>query len=57
MNAPERRSISLAGLSLIGAGAVLGLTLAVPASASASEGSRATQTESAAVVKKDHPDK
>lgn len=57
MNAPERRSISLAGLSLIGAGAVLGLTLAVPASASASEGSRTTQTESAAVVKKDHPDK
>lgn len=28
MNAPDRRKVSLAGLGLIGAGAVLGLTLA-----------------------------
>ena len=33
MDKPDRRPISLAGLGLIGAGAVLGLTLAAPASA------------------------
>jgi len=55
VNTPERRSISLAGLSLIGAGSVLGLALAVPASAS--EGPRPQQTESVAVVKNDRPDR
>jgi hypothetical protein len=35
VNAPDRRSVSLAGLSLIGAGAVLGLALVVPASPAA----------------------
>lgn len=33
MEKPDRRPVSLAGLGLIGAGAVLGLTLAAPASA------------------------
>ena len=33
MNEPERRRISLAGLGLIGAGAVLGLALAGPGAA------------------------
>lgn len=32
MNEPERRKVSLAGLGLISAGAVLGLALAGPAS-------------------------
>ena len=57
MNTPERRSISLAGLSLIGAGSVLGLALAVPASASAADNSRPQQTDSAAVVKNDRPER
>ena len=57
MNPPERRSVSLAGLSLIGAGAVLGLALAVPASAAATDGARASTTDSAQVVEKDHPDR
>ena len=34
MNEPERRKVSLAGLGLIGAGAVLGLALAAPGAAS-----------------------
>jgi hypothetical protein len=33
VNEPERRKVSLAGLGLIGAGAVLGLALAGPAAA------------------------
>jgi len=57
VNPPERRSVSLAGLSLIGAGAVLGLALAVPASASAADGARPPQTDSAQVVDKDLPDR
>ena len=50
MNPPERRSVSLAGLGLIGAGAVLGLSLAVPASGASTEPVRPARTESAAVV-------
>lgn len=57
MNPPERRSIPLTGLSLIGAGAVLGLALAIPAPASAADNSRPARTESAAVVDKDSPDR
>ncbi|MEV6299463.1 hypothetical protein AB0M02_08670 [Actinoplanes sp. NPDC051861] len=37
MEKPERRPVSLAGLRLIGAGAVLGLALAVPASPAQAE--------------------
>ena len=56
MNPPERRSVSLTGLSLIGAGAVLGLALAVPAAAPDSA-RPAPQADSAQVVDKDHPDR
>jgi hypothetical protein len=38
MEKPDRRPISLAGLGLISAGAVLGLALATPASAAPSGG-------------------
>jgi hypothetical protein len=37
MEKPDRRPVSLAGLGLISAGAVLGLTLAAPASAAPSD--------------------
>lgn len=58
MNPSDRRSVSLAGLSLIGAGAVLGLALSAPASpASASaDGARPVRTETSATVDRDHPD-
>ena len=59
MNAPERRSVSLAGLRLIGAGAVLGLALAVPspASGSSSDTARRSPSDSAQVVEPDRPDR
>jgi uncharacterized protein (DUF1501 family) len=57
VNAPERRSVSLAGLGLIGAGAVLGLALAVPASASAADNARPPRTDSGQVVENDRPDR
>ena len=57
MNPPERRSVSLTGLSLIGAGAVLGLALAAPAAAAPDGGRPAQQTDSAQVVDKDLPDR
>jgi hypothetical protein len=56
VNQPEKRSISLAGLSLIGAGAVLGLALAVPASPASADSARPARTEAAAVVDQDRPD-
>ena len=37
MEKPDRRPVSLAGLGLISAGAVLGLALATPASAAPSD--------------------
>jgi hypothetical protein len=37
MEKPDRRPISLAGLGLVSAGAVLGLALAAPASAAPSD--------------------
>jgi uncharacterized protein (DUF1501 family) len=57
VHAPERRSVSLAGLGLIGAGAMLGLALAVPTPASAAGSSHPAKTEAATVVDKDHPDR
>jgi hypothetical protein len=57
VNPPERRSVSLAGLSLIGAGAVLGLALAVPASAAPPDSVRPARTDSASVVERDLPDR
>jgi hypothetical protein len=56
VNPPQRRSISLAGLRLIGAGSVLGLALAVPAPASVTGSQRPAQNGPAAVVDKDRPD-
>jgi uncharacterized protein (DUF1501 family) len=57
VHAPERRSVSLAGLGLIGAGAMLGLSLAIPTPATAAGSSRLAQTDSATVVEKDRPDR
>ena len=57
MNPPERRSVSLTGLSLIGAGAVLGLALAVPTSAASPDAARPTRTDSASVIERDLPDR
>ena len=52
MNAPERK-VSLAGLSLIGAGAVLGLALSVPAAPASADPGRQTRTETSATTEKD----
>jgi hypothetical protein len=40
MEKSERRPVSLAGLGLIGAGAILGLTLAAPAQAAPTDSPR-----------------
>ena len=53
----ERRSVSLAGLSLIGAGAVLGLALSVPATPASADNGRPAAAETSAVVEKDLPDR
>jgi hypothetical protein len=45
MEKNERRPVSLAGIGLIGAGAVLGLTLAAPATAAPSENPRSSVAE------------
>lgn len=47
MEKPARRPISLAGLGLIGAGAVLGLALAAPAAATPSDPPRPEATPAA----------
>jgi hypothetical protein len=57
VNQPERRSVSLAGLSLIGAGTVLGLALSVPAPPASADSARPAKTETSAVVDKDRPDR
>jgi hypothetical protein len=57
VHAPQRRSVSLAGLGLIGAGAVLGLSLAVPAAASAAPNTRPAKSDSATVAEKERPDR
>lgn len=56
MEKPERRPISLAGLSLIGAGAALGLMLAAPAAAASPDSARPTKSDSSTVVEQDRPD-
>jgi hypothetical protein len=54
---PDRRPVvSLAGLSLIGAGAVLGLALSVPAAASSPDSPGPAKPGSAAVAEQDRPD-
>jgi hypothetical protein len=57
VNPPDRRTVSLAGLGLAGAGAVLGLALAVPATAAAPDSPRPASTDSAPVAEKDLPDR
>jgi hypothetical protein len=47
VNPPDRRPVTLAGLGLVAAGAVLGLALAVPATANAPDSPRPTSTGSA----------
>ena len=49
MEKPQRRPVSLAGLGLISAGAVLGLTLATPASATPQAAPRPDTTAAPAV--------
>ncbi len=58
MNPSDRRSVSLAGLSLIGAGAVLGLALSVPASpgSDSADNARPAKTGTSAVVDQDPTD-
>jgi hypothetical protein len=51
MEKPDRRPVSLAGLGLISAGAVLGLALATPAAASPSDNPR---PKAAPVAEKDN---
>jgi hypothetical protein len=50
MDKPDRRPVSLAGLGLISAGAVLGLALAAPAAASSPDRPR---PDAAPVAEKD----
>jgi hypothetical protein len=57
VNPPDRRLVSLAGLSLVGAGAVLGLALAVPTTAAAPDSPRPASTDPAPVVEKDLPER
>jgi hypothetical protein len=51
MDKPETRRISLAGLGLISAGAVLGIALATPASATPSDDARSRPPASPVVDK------
>jgi hypothetical protein len=44
MEKPERRPVSLTGLGLIGAGAILGLALATPAQAAPADTARPAPT-------------
>jgi hypothetical protein len=57
VNQPDHRPVSLSGLGLIGVGAMLGLALTVPASTSPTDPVRPPQTDSAAVLDKDLPDR
>lgn len=57
MEQSDRRAVPLAGLSLIGAGAALGLALAVPAGAAPPDPPRPAQTNSAPVVDQDLRDR
>lgn len=50
MEKPETRKMSLAGLGLIGAGAVLGIALATPASAASPDNARPPRPPASPVV-------
>jgi len=53
MEEPEKRRVSLAGLGLLSAGAVLGIALATPASAASPDASRSPKPAAAPVAEKD----
>ncbi|MEU4244441.1 hypothetical protein [Actinoplanes sp. NPDC026619] len=53
MDKPDRRPISLAGIGLISAGAVLGLTLATPASAASPADDARPKPAASPIVDKD----
>ena len=58
VNSADRRPVSLAGLGLIGAGAVLGLALSAPAAAAGpTDSARVASTDSAPVVPPDQPER
>ena len=50
MEKPETRRVSLAGLGLIGAGAMLGIALATPASAASSDNAAPPKPPASPVV-------
>ena len=53
MEKPDTKRVSLAGLGLLGAGAVLGIALATPASAASADGARPPRPPASPVVEKD----
>jgi len=53
MEKPHTKRVSLAGLGLLGAGAVLGIALATPASAASADGARPPRPPASPVVEKD----
>ncbi|MCU7725422.1 hypothetical protein ODJ79_16975 [Actinoplanes sp. KI2] len=53
MEKPETKRVSLAGLGLLGAGAVLGIALATPASAASPDTPRSPKPPAAPVAEKD----
>ena len=50
MEKPETRKVSLAGLGLLSAGAVLGIALATPASAASSDNPRPPRPPASPIV-------
>ena len=53
MEKPETKRVSLAGLGLLSAGAVLGIALATPASAASPDTPRSPKPPAAPVAEKD----
>ena len=53
MEKPHTKRVSLAGLGLLGAGAVLGIALATPASAASADSARPPRPPVSPVVEKD----
>jgi len=53
MEKPHTKRVSLAGLGLLGAGAVLGIALATPASAASPDTPRSPKPPAAPMVEKD----
>jgi len=53
MEKPDTKRVSLAGLGLLSAGAVLGIALATPASAASADSPRPPRPPASPVVEKD----